>query len=228
MTPTTVLYIHGLESGPNGRKVRQLRDAGFTVVSELMPCGRAQIARDPMVIAGVSAAVAALAASAVVGGLAGLVVAAILLMALLPWARSRLTRRVTRRSIEVQKRALAEHAIDVVIGSSFGGAIALELLYRGLWSGPTVLLCPAHELLARRAWLPRPASLATLPAEVASGIVVIHGRGDETVPMAHSQALVEGSPAQLVLVEDGHRLAGVASPEQFTAWIARAGGQMPA
>ena len=38
---------------------------------------------------------------------------------------------------------------DVMVGSSFGGAVVLELIQRGIWSGPALLLCPAHNLIAR-------------------------------------------------------------------------------
>ena len=65
----TVLFIHGLESGPHGRKARNLTRAGFTVVSKLMPCSRAQLKRDPPVV---GAAVSAAAAAAVSGKAAGL------------------------------------------------------------------------------------------------------------------------------------------------------------
>jgi hypothetical protein len=33
---------------------------------------------------------------------------------------------------------------DIVVGSSWGGAVALELVAKGSWTGPTLLLAPAH------------------------------------------------------------------------------------
>jgi hypothetical protein len=45
------------------------------------------------------------------------------------------------------------------------------------------------------------------------------------VPIAHSQALVAGSSARLVLVDDDHRLSSSASPEQLADWIAMAEGK---
>lgn len=221
----TVLFIHGLESGPHGRKARHLTRAGFTIVSKLMPCGRAQIMRDPFVVGAAVSAVAAAAASGKAAGLSGFMLTVSLLGAAAPWAVSRVMRRVWRRSVELQTGVLGAHGIDVVVGSSFGGAVALELLLHGAWSGPTLLLCPAHQLVALRAWLPAPPSLAALPAAVSSQVVVVHGRADQTVPVTHSEALVSDSHAQLVLVEDDHRLSASSSPEQLADWIAMATGQ---
>lgn len=220
----TVLFIHGLESGPHGRKVRHLTRAGFTVVSKLMPCGRAQFVRDPFVVGAAVSVAAAVAASSKAAGFLGFMLTVSLIGAAAPWAVSRLTRRVLRRSVELQTGALATHGIDVVVGSSFGGAVALELLMRGAWSGPTLLLCPAHQLVARRAWHPVPPSLASLSAAVSSQVVVVHGRADQTVPVTHSEALVAGSHARLVLIDDDHRLSASSSSEQLADWVAMTAG----
>ena len=42
--------------------------------------------------------------------------------------------------VETQRAALESFRPDVLVGSSFGGAVAVALLQRGLWSGPTLLL----------------------------------------------------------------------------------------
>ena len=216
----TVLFLHGLESGPQGRKARYLSQAGFTVVSHQMPCGRHHLARDPVAILAASSAATLLVGSTFRKGLLGFTIAACGLAGAAPFAMSRVMRSVLRRSIAVQTHALATHPIDVVVGSSFGGAVALDLLFCGAWSGSTVLLCPAHERVAQRAWLPVPPSLASLPESVQSRIVVVHGRGDETVPVTHSEKLVAQSRAKLVLVEDDHRLSATATPEGLASWIA--------
>jgi len=218
----TVLFAHGLESGPRGRKARCLAAAGFAVVSEQMPCGRAHVARDPAVIAAAAAVVGVGTMSAIRWGVRGIAVVAGAALVTKALASAALTRRVLRRSVEVQTRALANHRVDVVVGSSFGGAVVLELLMRGLWSGPTVLLCPAHQLVRKRARMSPSLSLALLPDAVSSRIVVVHGRADETVPVAHSEALVAGSRARLIIVDDDHRLSASAMPERFVDWIALA------
>lgn len=101
-------------------------------------------------------------------------------------------------AIATQAAALASFRPDVVVGSSFGGGIAVALLARKLWRGPTVLLAPAAALLGLPYGLPDDAA-----------VTVAHGVDDDIVPLAHSRSLVEGrAPARVRLVEvaDGHRL----------------------
>lgn len=101
-------------------------------------------------------------------------------------------------SVTAQAAALASRPPDVVVGSSFGGAVAVTLLARGLWRGPTVLLAPAAALYG----LPN-----RLPEDVT--VTVVHGIADEVVPLAHSRALAATGTAgrvRLVEVEDAHRL----------------------
>jgi hypothetical protein len=47
--------------------------------------------------------------------------------------------------VDVMERALKQYEPDVVVGSSWGGAIATWCLVAGSWSGPTVLLAPAYH-----------------------------------------------------------------------------------
>ena len=212
---TTVLFIHGLESGPRGTKSRALEQAGFTVIAGQMPCGRKAIFLDPAVIAlGIAALTVLLGASSF--GALGFLICVVSYAVLQRFVRPLLVRRMFRRSIAVQRALLLANQIDVVVGSSFGGAVAIELLHTGAWRGRTVLLCPAQRLVAGRAW--RPGS--TLPAD-ASRVVVVHGRKDETVPLGHSRALVKGTAARLIEVDDEHRLSATATAENFAAWVGR-------
>jgi pimeloyl-ACP methyl ester carboxylesterase len=121
--------------------------------------------------------------------------------------------------VAVQRRALERASIDVVVGSSFGGAVALELLQSGRWNGPTVLLCPAHERVAHRAKRPAPPSLASLDPSLAARVLVVHGAQDTIVPIEHSRRLVAGSRARLIEVDDDHPLTATSSGEQLRAWI---------
>lgn len=216
--PTTILFVHGLESGPRGRKARELAAAGFTVVAHQMPCGRSAILRDPAVIALAVIAVSGIIGAALTTGPLGALVAFALVLVVLPLVRVWVTRRVFRRSVAVQRAALVGAKIDAVVGSSFGGAVAVALLTDGTWTGPTLLMCPAHALVSRRAWLPLPG-----PLTHAEQVVVIHGRADRTVPVADSQALVAGSSARFVLVDDDHRLGATATSANLSEWLALVG-----
>jgi alpha/beta superfamily hydrolase len=87
-----------------------------------------------------------------------------------------------------------QHWPAVVVGSSRGGAVAMNLV-----SGdtPLVLLCPAWK------------KYGTVKT-VKPGTVILHSRADDVVPFADSEELVRGSglPASaLVEVGTDHRLA---------------------
>ena len=87
---------------------------------------------------------------------------------------------------------------DVLVGSSFGGAVALALLQREQWSGPTLLLAQAGLRQGLRAKIP-------------PGVRVwlVHARGDDVVPIADSQRLARsGTPGfvRLFEVDDDHAL----------------------
>lgn len=113
------------------------------------------------------------------------------------------------------ERALAEFGPDVVVGSSFGGGVALALAARGLWPGGTVLLAPAWRLLG-----------LSLPLPLGEPAVVLHGRLDEVVPLADSRALVAGRGPGVILVETGdeHRLLRVLDDGTLEWAILRAAG----
>ena len=86
---------------------------------------------------------------------------------------------------------------QLVIGSSFGGAVLLKLLHEGSWSGPSLFLAGAGVKLTPH---------DTLPPGVPCHLV--HGLQDTVVPWSDSQQLAHSSDtATLSLVEDGHRLA---------------------
>mmetsp|Transcript_21187 Transcript_21187/g.56513 ORF Transcript_21187/g.56513 Transcript_21187/m.56513 type:complete len:225 (-) Transcript_21187:100-774(-) len=103
---------------------------------------------------------------------------------------------VFEHCIEQQADALRRFAPDVVVGSSFGGAVAVEILLRGLWSGPTVLLAPAHQLLSRD---------FVIPPSIA--VTVIHGLRDSVVPLGSSVRLASCSrDVVLVTPDDTHGL----------------------
>lgn len=210
----TVMFVHGLESGPRGRKARHLEDAGFRVVSVKMPCGFRDQLRDYGLWAGLTFSLLVLTALVMWKGWLGLAAWLVLLLLLHQQVRARWMRRVLRRSVAAQRRLLESESVDGVLGSSFGGAVVIELLRLGLWKGPTVLLCPAHHLVASRARTVVP----RLPLD-ASSVLVVHGKQDETVPFSDSVELVRDTRAVLIAVEDDHRLSKHATAEGLRTWV---------
>ncbi|MCA9125050.1 MAG: alpha/beta hydrolase [Planctomycetaceae bacterium] len=87
-----------------------------------------------------------------------------------------------------------QHKPDVVVGSSRGGAVAMNIDSN---ETPLVLLCPAW-----RNW-----GLAT---SVKSNTIILHSRQDDEIPFADSEELIHSSglPEEaLIEVGQDHRLA---------------------
>ncbi|HEX3595000.1 MAG TPA: YqiA/YcfP family alpha/beta fold hydrolase [Polyangiaceae bacterium] len=117
-------------------------------------------------------------------------------------------------SIAQQARHLTSFAPDVVVGSSFGGAVALALLQRGLHGGPTVLLAPAHAHFGVPARIPE-----------LTRVIIAHGLRDEVVSMKDSQGLAQTGTegyVDLVLVDDEHRLATLLEGDALATLVRRA------
>src|SRR5258706_16228380 len=91
-------------------------------------------------------------------------------------------------SVRAQADALREFDPHVVVGSSYGGAIAVELLQRGLWRGPTLLLAQA----ALRRGQP-----AELPADVT--VWLVHGTRDAVIHVGDSRVLAPPGPPHPLL-----------------------------
>ncbi|CAF0866743.1 unnamed protein product [Adineta steineri] len=89
---------------------------------------------------------------------------------------------------------------DIIVGSSFGGFIAMLLLQARVWNGHTILLAPATGLLfKKRLWL---------PIDHKKNIVIVAGTNDTTVPLDVLTPLQQLSldNVQFLVVEDDHRL----------------------
>ena len=107
-------------------------------------------------------------------------------------------------SVRIAQAAFDQHQPAVVVGSSRGGAVAMNIDTKG---AALVLLCPAWKK-----W-----GTATT---VKPGTIILHSEADDVVPVAHSRELViqSGLPATaLVIVGNDHRLA---DPEPLAAMLA--------
>lgn len=97
-------------------------------------------------------------------------------------------------ALETAQSYFDEHQPDVVVGSSRGGAVALNLRSDNT---PLVLLCPAWKRWGKVKRL-KPNS------------IILHSREDEVIPFAESEELIELSrlsTAHLLEVGSDHRLA---------------------
>ena len=100
---------------------------------------------------------------------------------------------------------------DVLVGSSFGGAVLVALLQRGLWHGPSLLL--AQAALKR-------GLTTTLPREVP--IWIVHGTGDTVVDVEDSRRLAaDNSRAEVNYLEldDDHSLHASTANGALLDWV---------
>ena len=107
-------------------------------------------------------------------------------------------------AVRIAQAEFDKHHPDVVVGSSRGGAVAMNV---DTGETPVVLLCPAW-----RTW--------GTADRVSASSVILHSRADEVVPFADSEQLVAASgllPGSLVEVGTDHRLA---DPEPLAAMLA--------
>ena len=97
-------------------------------------------------------------------------------------------------AVKIAQAEVDQAHIDVVVGSSRGGAVAVNI---DSGDTPLVLLCPA--------WKTR--GTATT---VKANTTILHSEADQTVPIDHSRELLKNSglPSEaLIVVGTEHRLA---------------------
>src|SRR3954468_726407 len=111
-------------------------------------------------------------------------------------------------AVRIAQDEFDDHRPDVVVGSSRGGAVALNIDSDG---ARLVLLCPAWKR-----W-----GTATTARQ---GTIILHSEADDVVPIADSRELLarSGLPeSALIVVGTDHRLA---DPESLAAMLAAVEG----
>lgn len=225
-----VLFVHGLESGPTGSKVKTLRDQGLEVRAEDMHMSLRRLDKRNSVLrsllrtpelwatVGLSVGVAAWGAtgpSVLMGAPA--IGAAWLRFRLPAWTRWAMASSLAR-CVAVQRAALLAHTPDVVVGSSWGGAVVVQLLLEGSWQGPTVLLAPAHHKIQEAI---DPAGVASLSGAIGAlrvPMIVLHDPDDEVVPYAGAEMLASVADVR-PCPGAGHRLLPVLATGAIAAAV---------
>lgn len=107
-------------------------------------------------------------------------------------------------------RAMIGADTDVIVASSFGGAVAMKLLHESPeYRGALVLLASAGAKLTPYTSLPQGVNA-----------IIAHGVHDDVVPFADSEALAATSAnATLISVDDGHRLATIVNDDHLGRWV---------
>jgi hypothetical protein len=101
-------------------------------------------------------------------------------------------------AVRIAQAEFDRHRPQVVVGSSRGGAVAMNIDSGG---ARLVLLCPAWKKYGTA-------------RTVKTGTVILHSRADDVVPFADSEELAKTSGATLIEIGSDHRLA---DPEPLAA-----------
>lgn len=211
-----ILFLHGLESGPQGTKVHLLRDQGIEVVAPDQRMSLRRLDRDNSVARNLMRDNEVRLAAATTA--AGLLAA--------PWRRGALAlaaagigwgvvrhRRWIASATATSRRACAQIAAealharpDVLVGSSWGGAVACQLIADGSWTGPTILLAPASRKVQG---VIDPAGWTSLADRIMANpepVHIVHDPADDVVPVGGSRDLTGGSVTLHEVNAGGHRL----------------------
>ena len=115
------------------------------------------------------------------------------------------------KAVRIAQAEFDQHRPDVVVGSSRGGAVAMNI---NSGSTPLVLLCPA--------WKRWGTAITVKP-----GTIILHSEADEAVPFLDSVELVRNSSlpeSTLIVVGTEHRLADPESLEKTVEACEQIGG----
>ena len=236
---TKILYIHGLESGPVGSKTIALgANPKFHVDAVDMHMSRYDLRKKHSVIRNLirqqalplfGCSVAAMAAFK--GVYPQLLLPGIALyFGAAYYFKDKLLSNALQQSMEqcvdVQRGAINKYKPDLLIGSSWGGGVAMELLTRELWIGPTILLCPYY--VGYRKYVHFKQSNMSLDEFYENVLelklkndkkhLIVHGSIDEVISIDDSKMIQEINPNSFdlkVIPNDNHRLSGLTTANNF-------------
>jgi len=191
-----ILFLHGLESGPHGTKVRILREKGYEVVVPEMLIGKKFMLNYVWKAVFIGCGLLVLSPPLSLLYVIGLGVG-------YKFYSRWLVSKMFYDAVEVQKQALRDHNFDLMIGSSFGGAIGVHLLQSEEKLPPAILLCPAYKLIAKYGNVHE---LENPIFHKSNKCLLVHGENDQTVAIEDSIDLAVDNEIELFQVPDDHRL----------------------
>ena len=95
---------------------------------------------------------------------------------------------------------MREGDADVIVGFSWGGGVLAEMIHRGIWKGPSLLLAPTSDAMASIAM----SRLPSVSMESCERLVkVVHASHDGFCPASQRQHFIDCG-ADCKLLQDGH------------------------
>jgi hypothetical protein len=127
-------------------------------------------------------------------------------------------------NISLAEKELKKHNPKVLIGSSWGGAVAVNLIQRGVWKGHTILLAPAYQKVKETIMKIQEEQSFQFKNLVhyEGKIIVYHSHLDEIIPIENSHLLCESSENknsefyELKLISsDNHKLESLIEAPEY-------------
>ncbi len=239
-----VCFVHGLEGTPQGAKVVGMRAQGLEVMAPDMHMSVWNVRRKNSAVRSMLRLPEVRAL-----GIAGFACGVLSVRKQSAWPlaawglgvgafglarKDQLARRGLARSFDVSLDIVARDVLDakpdVIVGSSWGGAVCMELVRRGVIDAPLILLAPAYRKIGEYlGW----GDVQTREAELRAcleqmHVEIFHDPTDDVVPFQHSRDLVRGTRLTLHEVHaGGHSLLGLIDDGLLSRTI-RAIGELPA
>jgi pimeloyl-ACP methyl ester carboxylesterase len=193
---TRIIFLHGLEGGPSGAKSIYLRERSEVLTAPDLHMSVMDFWKTNSIIR-----------SAVWIGITR------------PWTlfdRPRLIHAAVLESLlsctKIAEAAISQSQHDIIIGSSWGGAVCLSVISRGKWGGNVVLLAPALKRILLRSEAPHAYEVLhkyyqdirnALKENPGLKIIVVHGSEDKTVPLEDSEELCRELCVELIIINGG-------------------------
>ena len=192
--PLRVLYLGGWSAGPNlptafeHAGLVESREIHASTVCTILCCapGLCVLA---LCLAGIPACLGVFGAATALGW--GAAAACLTLALALKYVA---VRRVLEADVRRMRAAVTTWRPHVVLGFSWGGAIALLAAQRDVWRGPVVLLNPASATLLAHARWSRACTLEPFTRE-GSPVTLVQGRFDAIVAPADTERLARTAAA---------------------------------
>jgi hypothetical protein len=182
MINKTCLFLHGLESGPNGRKAIYLKKKFYNVSAPDLQTGMLGFRSNSFMMSAIRNAPSIFYGSYFAD----------------------VTQDVLRGGTDIVMSSVAHTPPDLVVASSMGGAIALEALRKGTISSPVILLAPAlGRLLGKNNMDQWCDEFIARDNHGKHPIIVVHAVMDDVIDIEHSRQLCHRIGAELLEVAEG-------------------------
>ncbi|WP_372371450.1 alpha/beta hydrolase [Candidatus Uabimicrobium sp. HlEnr_7] len=105
----------------------------------------------------------------------------------------------------IQSKALQDFKPDLVVGSSWGGLIALNCITQKIYNCPVVLIAPPVKMVLNKVdfsgqnW----ENICEKTKQISSLVHIVHGENDKVVSIEDSKKLVEKTKVSLQIIPQG-------------------------